>query len=304
MRRYWPLLIFVIIFALSAWQLVSHKEEQNMVPKTTFNRIITLAPSLTEIAFAIGLDEQVIAVTDYCEYPSKVKSLPKVGGYIDTSLEAIVSHAPDLVILLKNQSQLIQQLNTLGIETLAVDNSRLTGVLNSIITIGEKTNRQAQAHKLHQQLTEQIQTIQAAVAEQHKPRVLVSIAHYSQSEQIETIYVAGQKDFYNDLLKLAGGENVYQNDLIAVPALSQEGIIKLNPDIIIDIFPEQDDHQHDLSVIKNNWQKLSMINAVKNDRVYLIEADYASVPGPRILKLLPQFAALFHPDVIRQSLDD
>ncbi|HIC46622.1 ABC transporter substrate-binding protein, partial [Methylophaga sp.] len=103
--------------------------------------------------------------------------------------------------------------------------------------------------------------------------------------------------FYNELLKLAGGVNVYTDTTVKVPSVSAEGIIRMNPDAIIDVFPEQKDHQSDMKQVIKQWQSLRNVNAVKQQRIYIIEHDYASIPGPRIFKLLPEMAQLLHPEL-------
>jgi len=127
--------------------------------------------------------------------------------------------------------------------------------------------------------------------------VLVSIGHSLNNEQLNMIYIAGQHDFYNDLIVLAGGHNVYQDQKLKVPSLSLEGVIQLNPQIIIDIFPDADDHNDDLNIIMQKWQALPYIDAVDNKQVYIIEASYATIPGPRVVLLLKQFARFIHPEV-------
>ncbi len=127
------------------------------------------------------------------------------------------------------------------------------------------------------------------------------MGHSKNSGQASTIFVAGQNDFYNDLINLAGGVNAYTDKTLKTGTLSQEGILSLNPDIIIDVFPEPDDHNYDLVKVNQQWQSLSQVNAVKNRRVHIIEEDYATIPGPRLALLLQQMAELFHPTLDWQS---
>ncbi|MCX4188198.1 ABC transporter substrate-binding protein [Methylophaga sp. OBS4] len=297
MRRFWPLLLFVVMLAV----VLLRPDNEQSLPATDadhhYQRIISLSPSITEMVFAIGLGNRLIAVTDYCDYPPAAKALPKVGGYVDTSLEAVVVLQPDLVIMLKGQQKLQQQLQQLGISTHSVDNSTLLGIQAAIASIGNLTGQQQQAETLLEDIQQQINSVTDKVAGLEPVRTLISIAHYVNSEQLDTVYVAGQNDFYNDLLLLAGGENVFTSRHIMVPSISAEGIIRMNPDVIIDVFPEQDDHYSDMQQVKKQWQTLSHVNAVKSGRVHIIQHSYASVPGPRIFRLLPEFAQLLHPNL-------
>jgi iron complex transport system substrate-binding protein len=264
---------------------------------TEYQRLISLSPSITETLYALGLADRLVAVTDYCDYPVEAQSLPTVGGYTDPSLEAIVSNEPDLVFLLQSQQQLRQQLNHLGIATHSIDNSTLLGIEAAIASIAQVTGQQAQADVLLDAIHQTVDRVQQKVSSQPPVRTLISIAHYVNSEKLDIVYIAGQRDFYNDLLKLAGGSNVYTDSHIKVPSVSEEGIIRMNPDVIIDIFPEADDHHSDMNLVRQQWLKLDAVSAIQQQRVHIIERDYASIPGPRIFLLLPEIAGLLHPQL-------
>ena len=297
MRRFWPLIIFAAMLVVIG--LVSLREHPAPQPQTDADsgRIISLAPSITETLYALGVGDKLVAVTDYCDYPSAARELPTVGGYTDTSLEAIVARQPDLVIMLEGQQQLRQQLNQLGIRTHSIDNSTLLGIQAAIASIGQVTGHERQADALLTDIEQQITSVRTKVESQPVVRTLVSIAHYVNSDQLETVYVAGQHDFYNDLLKLAGGINVYQGTKVMVPSVSEEGLIRMNPDVIIDVFPEADDHQSNMDQVMQQWQQLETVSAVQAGRVHIIQRDYGSVPGPRIFMLLRDFARLLHPQL-------
>ena len=296
MRRFWPLFLFAIIFAVALIGLNSQstsQKAQQAIPQ----RIITLAPSFTEIAFALGLSENIVAVTDYCDFPAEVLNLPKVGGVIDPNLEAIIALQPDLVILLASQQRTIKQLQQLNIPTLAVFNATLSDIQNAIHVIGQTTQHQDQAQQLLTAIDQKIITIEEKTIGLAHPRVMVTMGHSIGSQYMKQVFIAGQNDFYNDLITLAGGKNAYQDKQVDVPSLSIEGIMQINPEVIIDIFPEADDHDADLDNVLQQWQKLDHIDAVKNNRIHIIQEDYATIAGPRIVLLLDQFARLIHPEL-------
>lgn len=301
MRRLWPLIVFILIFCI-VWLLADNVEKPLSTTKS-YQRIITLSPSLTETVFALGLGDRVVAVTDYCDYPPQAQALPSVGSYTNTSLEAITRLQPDLVIMLNGQQQRQQQLEQLGIKTLVLDNSTIADIKETIKTIANLTGKQSQATKLLNNIQDQIDYVRIKVHGVAPVRTLVGIAHYVNSDQLDTVYIAGQHDFYNELLELAGGVNVYTDTTVKVPSVSAEGIIRMNPDAIIDVFPEQKDHQSDMKQVIKQWQTLRSVNAVKQQRIYIIEHDYASIPGPRIFKLLPEMAQLLHPNLDWQKND-
>ncbi len=295
MRHFWPLLLFVIIalIALSAYQPAETPPQASQ----STNRIISLAPSITETLFALGLADNVVAVTDYCDYPPQVLSLPKVGGLINPSLEAIVALQPDLVIISSSQGKIVDQLQQLNINTLLTNNTSLSDIKQSISIIGERTQHQHQAQLLLADIEQTSHIISQKVAELARPRVMISIGHSLGTNHIKTAYIAGQHDFYNDLINLAGGINAYQSTLLKVPSISSEGIMQLNPHVIIDIFPEADDHNADITEVLKQWNNLHYIDAVNHHRVHIIEQNYATIPGPRIFLLLKQLAPLIHPEL-------
>jgi iron complex transport system substrate-binding protein len=295
MQRLWPLFLFVVIFIVA---IVNNNSDTEKVQLTTDHpqRIISLSPNITEIIFDLGAGERVVAVTDYCDFPKQAALLPKVGGFIQPNIETIVATEPDLVILLNAQHHTVEQLRKLNIKTLIVNNRTLSDITTAIEQIGKAIGYQQQAGLLLNQINNKINAIKQKTVNLPSPSVMISIGHSMASEQFEQIYIAGQQDFYNDLIELAGGKNVYQIDFPAVPSVSIEGILQLNPDIIIDIFPEADDHNKSLQQVKQQWQSLKQLNAVKHNQVYIIEEDYATIPGPRIFLLLEQLSALIHPE--------
>lgn len=296
MRHFWPLLLFVAMFIFI---VIQPKDEMPIttVEPTSPQRIISIAPSITESLFALGLGDRVIAVTDYCDYPSEVTTLPKVGGFIDPNLEAILALQPDLVILLDNQVRAIEQLHRLNIKTLTVRNETIANIKNTLIRIGQHTGHVEQAQQLVTDMEQKIAFINSKIEGLNRPKVMVTIGHSLAEEQVKTLYISGQHDFYNDLINLAGGQNVYQSKTPRVPSLTLEGVLTLNPDIIIDVFPEADDHNADLAKVRQKWLNLSYVNAVQHNQIHIIEQNYATIPGPRLMLLLDQFAHIIHPEI-------
>lgn len=303
MARFWPVLLF-IAFAIFIW-LQPEQTPTNSSTSTlpTPQRIISLAPSITETLFAVDAGDKVIAVTDYCQYPARVKNLPKVGGYLDPNLEQIVRLKADLVILLERQYALNQQLQQLGIRTLSIDNSSLQGIRQSITDIAAAVDKTNKAQSLLSDFDSRLEAIRHAVEAQPRPRVLIAIAHSSNTNYLDKVYIAGQQDFYNDLLPFVGATNVYQGNQLRVPALSTEGLLRLNPEVIIDIFPDSAVYSPDIATLQQQWQRLDKINAIQNDQLHIIQADYAVIPGPRIIHLAEDLARIFHPDIDWQRMN-
>lgn len=297
MRRFWPLLLLSIIL-LVAIMAQQARGPEKQVRSAAPQRIISLAPSLTEIAFELGLENKIKGVTRYCNYPPAAKSLPRIGSFLDPNFDAIVQHQPDLVLLLDNTPRISQQLQQLGIPTLAVNNETLSNIDHAIDQIGDATSTQQQATTLRQSIQQAISQIQQKVAKQNKPSVLLIISRDSDEGALSNRYIAGHHDFYQSLIQLAGGINAYPYTRTAIPSLSAEGILQLNPDIIIELFPAADEHPFDLQKIQQQWQQLNNISpltAIHNNQLHMIEADYTTIPGPRLPLLLKNIAQLIHP---------
>lgn len=296
MRRFWPLFLFLIIFVVAVMGVNSQSTTKSPSNQTS-QRIISLSPSITETLFALGLGDNVVGVTDYCDFPAEVTMLPKVGGFINPNLETIIALQPDLVILLANQQRVVEQLQQLNIPILPVLNTSLDDIKRTIAVIGQQTQHQQQADELLNKINQKIDYIAQKTSGLDRPTVMITMGHSIDSEHMKQVFIAGQHDFYNDLITLAGGQNVYQAQQPSVPSLSVEGIMQLNPQIIFDIYPEASDHNSDLVQVLQKWKNLMYVDAIKNNRIHIIEQNYATIPGPRIFLLLDQLARLIHPEV-------
>ena len=295
MQHYWPL--FLVTFLLPL-HVGSDIQASPILQKKTYPvRIISLVPSITETLFALESSSQLVGVSDYCNYPPASKSITKVGRGLNPNLETILKLAPDLVLLSPSGQKTINQLEQLGIKTLAVKSQTLDDIRLSIKLIGQAIGRQPESALLLADFDTQINMIEKKVAGQPPPRVMISMGHGAGKNDFKQFYIAGQQDFYNDLIKLAGGINVYQKPIPKVPLISLEGLFHLDPEVIIDVFPEANDHTASIKQVRQQWTELKHISAIKTERLHIIEADYATIPGPRIAKLLTRFAKIIHPNL-------
>lgn len=184
--------------------LPSEDYAQNNVPFPTpaSQRIVSLAPSITETLFALGIGGQVVGGTDDCFFPSEVKNIPKIGNYYRPNIEAIVRLRPDLVILLTQHLILEQGLSHLGIRTLSVDHDRVDGILSGIINIGNTCKRHEAAEKLVTDLKTRIEQVKTTTRNLPRPRVMVTIGRNMGSEGLGNIYQDYRSlDIGNDLVR-------------------------------------------------------------------------------------------------------
>jgi iron complex transport system substrate-binding protein len=261
------------------------------IPPTAV-RIISLAPNITETLFALGLGDRVIGVTRFCDYPPEAREKPSVGGFLDPNYEMISSLHPDLVLLLPEHVEVMESLDNLGIRYEIVHDRTVAEILGTIGRIGNLCGKEHEADSLIADIDGRIKTIQTAAAKGVKPKVLISVSREFDAETISRVYAAGPGTFYDELIGFAGGENAYRGPDISYPVLSAEGLISLNPDIIIDLIPPGQEEDVSPETIRNTWAGFGTIGAVRSGQIYVLDDDYAVVPGPRFIEFLEELAGI------------
>jgi iron complex transport system substrate-binding protein len=261
------------------------------------HRIISLAPNTTEILFALGIGERVVGVSRFCDFPPAVNDIPRVGGFTDPNYETIVSLKPDVVILLTSQVDVLREMEKLKIRTVSVPHETIADTHRAIHIIGEICGVTDSAAILSASLTCRAAEVTNALSGRPEPRVLICIGRDMESGDLSGIYVAGHGSFHSEILEAAGGENVCDEDMIAYPQLSAEGVIVLDPEIIVDLVGGTLPRDTTSNEIVRQWDQLHVIRAVKENRVFTLAGDHALRPGPRYVEFLEELAALLHPDV-------
>jgi iron complex transport system substrate-binding protein len=254
-------------------------------------RIVSLAPSVTETLFALGAGDEVVGVSQYCDYPPSVRQLPRVGSFITPNIEAIAALRPTLVVGLATASALreIQALRAMGIATLMVDDSSVAAIEQSIVQVGERIGRGGRAHELVRALREQIDAVQRRLRDQPRWSVLMVVGH-------QPMVAVGRGTFLDELLTLADAANIAAVSDQTWPRLSVEYIIASRPEVILD-----GQMGTDPSTPDSFWSKYPTIPAVQNHRVLGYPDDPTLHPGPRIGITLDQLARLIHPAAFSAS---
>ena len=254
-------------------------------------RIISLAPNITETLFALGLESRVIGVTKFCKYPPEATKKAQVGGFFDPNYEAMVALKPDLVILLPEQEQAKKYLENLGIATLTVHNRLIGEILDTITVIGKTCGKESEAAEMVSGIRSRMETVKKKTESLKRKKILVSVGRTAGS--VEQIVIAGQNTFYDELITLAGGINVYHGYPVPYPEVSGEGMLRLDPDIILDIQPSLAAMGLSEKDARRDWDKIPELRAVKTGNVYILSADYTAVPGPRFIRTLEEMARIF-----------
>lgn len=261
---------------------LGRKVELNHPPQ----RILSLVPAVTEILFALGLEERIVAVTEYCTYPPAAKDLPKVGEYADPGLENILLFRPDLVIASAdmNRPALVERLEALKIPVYVVYPHTVDETLKTIKDIGQVSGAGIEAENITVMIRAQIAALQKKIAGKNHPEVLEVV-------MLHPLTVAGPKTFVDDIIHLAGGNNVVTEGPSRYPTWNPEALLTADPEaIIVSSYPGQPDP----------WQffaQWSQLRAVRNAKIIHIEADWIHRPGPRMILGIKALAQALHPDI-------
>ncbi len=287
------LFLFVLLLLFTAASILRRElVHLYSAPPDAPKRIVSLAPSVTETLYALGLGAHVVGVTQFCAYPPEVATKARVGGFRDINLEAVVRTRPDLVVLPKDKVAGKKLIEGLGIPVLTLDTRSLPGLLQAIEQLGAATGRQQEAEAIARRFTLALQAAREKAKGKARPRVLFSVMHsYQGLGYITEINAVGRDGFYNELIEAAGGENAYSGNL-AFPRLSRESIIFLNPDVIIDVIPGSED----LASVRSDWQSLKNVAAIRKNRLFLLTDKADTVPGPRSVQTLMKLSQAFYPD--------
>lgn len=247
--------------------------------------IISLAPSNTEILFALGLGDKIIGVTTYDDYPPEATQKEKIGGFSTVDVEKVVSLAPDLVLSTAGVQEIfVRQLEELKVTVIALDLKDLNDILQGINLVGRATGTENMANELIENMRKKIDYITSKIENAGKPRVFHVIWH-------DPLWTAGKGTFVHDLITRAGGTNVAENGGSDYFQYSLEALVQADPEVIIlgahGVTPA------DMESLAG-WTDLK---AVRENRVYTIDEDLTSRPGPRIVDGLEQMARYIHPEL-------
>jgi len=254
------------------------------------NRVISLAPNLTEIVFAVGGGDRLVGRTSYCDFPAEAKSVPEVGDTLHPSLERIISAKPQ-VVLISTASQLeifTQQLQSQNIAVFVTDPHDLNGVFRTIEQVGEILGQKEQAGQLLQQLRQRVQTVEAKVKSKQPVRVFYQVS-------AEPLYTAGHDAFVTDLIRRAGAISVTADVPGAWPKYSSESALATKPEAII-----LSTGGSMGSANSTVTESLRQSPAALQGRVYKINDDHLTRPGPRSIDGLEEMARALHPDAFAQ----
>ena len=249
-------------------------------------RIISLAPNVTEILFELGLEGRVVGVTSYCDFPEAAKAKDKVGDTLRPNLEKIVSLKPDLVVVstASQLENLTQRLDQLAIPVYVTNPRAVREVAASIRSLGEITGRSERARGLAGEMENRIDAVERRVGGLARPRVLYVL-------QTGPLITAGRNTFINDLINIAGGKSISGDETADYPQFSRETVVARAPEVIV--APSS----HGVEFVKESdlRRDFATTPAIRSNRIVWVTPDLVDRPGPRIVEGLEQLAEGLHP---------
>lgn len=272
---------------------ITDGDGKKLTIKNKPKRIVSLVPSNTETAFALGLDKAIVGVSDYDNYPEQVKSKTKVGGK-DINIEKVISLKPDVVLATAsdahNSQEGLKQLEDNGIKVVVVnDATSFTDVYKSIEMIGKVTGTREKAEDIIDGMKSKVANIKeeaAKIAKDHPQKVWIEVS------APPNIYTTGTGTFMNEMVNLLGAKNIADDKAGWIP-FSEEAAVKANPNVIVLTYGYYVKDAVNQVVKRKGWQEVS---AVKNKRVYNVDSDEVSRPGPRLADGLEEMAKAIYPD--------
>jgi iron complex transport system substrate-binding protein len=292
------ILIFIAGFSIVSTALCAERVVEDMLGRkvsltTEPKRIVALAPSITEIVFALNQSQSLVGVTQFSDFPEAAGSLPKVGSYVHLDLERIVSLQPDLCIAIKdgNPKDVVERLLQLKIPVFVVNPRDIQSVVKTIAMIGNILNARDTASSIVTDMLARVERIEDAVSKiENRPRVFFQIG-------IAPIVSVGSSTFIHELIETAGGINIAAGP-VPYPRYSREQVLGLAPEVIIitsmaraAIFDQ----------VAREWAQWSELPAARKKQIYVIKSDFLHRPSPRMIAGLEQLAGLLHPQLFGKT---
>ena len=265
------------------WTAACTTHEKPKETALSCQRIVSTAPSITETLFELGLGENVVGVTENCRYPEEVKNKEKIGKAFSISSEAVIALKPDIVFVLSAYGELAAKMKAAGMNTVVLEQSSVQGFVDSIDVVAETCKIQEKGKNFKMKFDPYLKKTESTG---NRKKILILVGRDYESTSIKDAYAVGNDRFLNEIIGLSGAENAYTGNM-PYPKIQLEGILSLNPDIVIDIVTASDLTPQKLEFIEKSWSNLD-IKAVKDGKIFIKTDDFWSLPGPRFVKIIEE----------------
>lgn len=255
-------------------------------------RVVSLAPSLTEMAFDMGAGNLLVGRSERCNEPAEALKIKVVGPYLNPDLERIIALGPDLVLTPEAgmRKEIVTRLDELGIPTMVDNSNTLDQIVNSMTRLGKLLGKEARARELVEHFQQRRQAVRERVEHARKPLIVFAVG-------MRPLVLAGGKSFIGSLIREAGGANIAEEAPVFYPKFSMEEVARRDPDIIVVLNKECRDDE-----CLAAWQAHPDLKAVKHGFVYPVDADLIARPAPKIMDAFEQLAAILHPKLFKMPM--
>ena len=278
---------FVILFIFLIGNITSNSRAE--FPQ----RIVSLAPHITEIVFKLGAGNRLIGRTDFCNYPAQAEQIESVGGYLNIDFEKLVSLKPDLVLQFPNPENK-QKLEALGFRVEDIPNETIADIMNSILKIGKIIGLEHRAQQVCDDIHDTLKIVEGK-GDGLSGNITALLLVGRERQSLRGLYAAGKSTYLGEIWKLCGGMVAFKEVNARYFAFSKEDLIKKKIDVILEFHRGWDLNQQDLQKEKSIWKVFSNLRAVKKGNIFIFNDDFFLIPGPRITRI-----ALLFSQVIKQ----
>jgi len=276
----------------------TERVQQQSAPAQIPQRIVSISPNVTEILYGVGAWPQVVAVSQYCDFPDDVKNKPRVSGWDNTNLEQLTALKPDLVIGVEPQAPFLKdKLDALGMRSLFLKSQTLKDVYTAIEEIGRISGHEPQAAELLAKTQNEVEAVRKFIAGRQQVKVLCVVDRIPGT--IRELYTATHGSYLAELIAIAGGESIAPAGEQGWGKITKEAVVSLNPEVIIDMVQDsKGNFGEDPAAV---WRDLPEVSAVQKQRIYPVRDALVIHPSQFVGHTAQVFARMIHPEAFRDG---
>jgi iron complex transport system substrate-binding protein len=275
---------FILLFLVLIGNITSNSRAE--FPQ----RIVSLAPHISEMVFKLGAGDRLIGRTDFCNYPTQAEQIESVGGYLNIDFEKLVSLKPDLVLQFPN-AQNKQKLETLGFRVEDIPNETIDNILNSIIKIGKIIGLEHRARQVCDGINDTLKMVQNR-GDRLSGKLTALLLVGRERQSLQGLYASGKSTYLGEIWELCGGTVAFREMNARYFAFSKEDLIKKKIDVILEFHRGWNLNQQDLQKEKSVWNVFSNLGAVNKGNIFIFNDDFFLVPGPRVTRIALRFSQI------------